>query len=236
MAKWFTFHNERVEGPFSTDELKQKVSMGSVSSESMVWGQAQSNWKPLSWWQSHLDELLSKLQNNFDDRLWHFAIRGQSHGPMSRKQLISELKKIAGDANDALIWTKGMENWAAIHEFHDLMDEVGVNRRIFPRAPIEGKVVIRLSESQTLIGQLKTVSEGGFGALNVTGLVVGSEVSVELQTDAFPHVHATAQVKYVSENQFAGFKFAKINRESVSRIVSFVKSSDGTSKQQLPAA
>lgn len=237
MAKWFTFHHERIEGPFSTDDLKQRVKQGSVSRESLIWGQAVSEWKPLRWWQSHLDEMLSQLQNNFDDRLWHYAIKGQSYGPMSRKQLISELKKITGDANDALIWTKGMESWAAIHEFHDLMDEVGVNRRVFPRAPISGKVVIQLAENQVLIGQLETVSEGGFGASNIEGLTVGSEVSVAFQSESMPVVHATAQVRYVSEKQFGGFKFTQINREAVSRIVSYVKSAESNiSRPQTPAA
>ncbi|NQY99603.1 MAG: DUF4339 domain-containing protein [Bdellovibrionales bacterium] len=236
MAKWFTFHNERIEGPFSTDELKQKVQLGSVSSEALVWGQAQSDWKPLSWWHSNLDELLSRLQNNFDDRLWHYAMQGQSYGPMSRKQLVSELKKVTGDPNSALIWTKGMPNWAPIHEFHDLMDEVGVNRRAYPRAPIEGKVIINLSESQTIIGQLKTISEGGFGALNVSGLVAGTEVAIEIQSESMPTVHATAQVRYVSESQFAGFKFSQINREAISRIVSYVKGAEASAIRQVSAA
>jgi len=212
-----------IAGPFSTEELKQKMQLGSVSSSCHVWGKAMSDWQKADWWKANLETLIERLNNNFDDRLWHYAIGGNSYGPMARKQLVAELSKVGGDANEALIWTKGMKSWAQIHEFHDLMDDIGVDRRVFARANTEGKVVAHISDSQSVIGNLKTISEGGFGAVQISGLGVGAQFSIEIESPDLQKINATAQVRYISEDGFVGFKFVSINREAVSQIVSFVK-------------
>ena len=226
MAKWFIFDESNVAGPFSTEELNHKLQYGMISEQVLVWGKAQQEWKPATWWVENLDQLTTKLENQFDERLWHYAYEGEAYGPVDRKSLVYELKKVAGDANKCLIWTKGMENWAAIHEFHDLMDEIGVNRRTHPRAPLQGRILIHLDNGQTMLGQLNSISEGGFGGSNLPGLRPGEQVKVEIQSDHLAPINSQAQVRYVEEaNGVVGFKFMNVSRESLSQIIGFVKNS-----------
>src|SRR5690606_6063040 len=108
-------------------------------------------------------------------------------------------------------WTKGMKAWAPIFEFNDLLDDLGINKRQFPRADIEGRVSIKVG-SQSLDGILLTISEGGFGADQLTGLTVGQTVSVEINSDAFyDPIHAKAEVRYITESGYVGFRFQNIN-------------------------
>lgn len=236
MVHWFTYDDENVEGPFTTEDIKRMGQSGELEHSTLVWGKPLVHWKSYSYWMSNLESLLQQADKMTDNRLWHYAINGESHGPMSRKHLIEALQFLQGDCNDALIWTKGMEAWAPIFEFHDLMDAIGVNRRKYPRAPVNGTVIVHVGE-QKVIGQLKAISEGGFGATALNLLSTGMQVNVEIQSDAFPStIHASVQVRYISEEGFIGFKFGSINRESQAQIINYVKETISAISSQLKVA
>jgi hypothetical protein len=223
MTQWFLCDNDIVAGPFTADAIIQKVVDGTVPSNILIWGKALHVWKPYQWWHDNLTQIIEDSKRAQDPRLWHFAYRGESVGPLERSELVSRLQGFKGDANEALIWTQGMSQWSPIFEFHDIMDEVGVNRRHFPRAPISGKIVLQ-QDGQYIVGELKAVSEGGFGAHNFAydlapGLILKCElVTVHLGGKIF----VTGQVRYL-DAETVGFKFVNINRESQSLIVSYVK-------------
>jgi hypothetical protein len=227
MAEWFVLRNEQVAGPYSTEEIKSLASQGEIMDRDLIWGKMQSEWKPFAWWMIELPNLLAKTREAVDNRLWHYALGGASFGPFNRQDLVGKLKSL--DMNqDILIWTKGMKAWAPVFEFSDLLDEIGVNKRQFPRADIEGRVSIKAG-NQTFEGILLTVSEGGFGADQLQGITVGQVVSVEINSDAFyDAIHAKAEVRYITETGYVGFRFQNINMESRGAIIQYVKSSGKT--------
>lgn len=223
MEKWFVCNNDIVDGPFSKDQVERFVKDGTYPDDVLIWGKALNVWKPFRWWLDHYDSILSEAAKATDPRKWHFAYKGESQGPMNKNDLVEELKKLKGDANDALIWTKGMTNWAPIFEFHDIMDEVGVNRRHFPRAPVSGQIIL-MNGDQKITGVLNTVSEGGFGASDFNSeLAPGMILKLELDAPEIGStIHASAQVRYM-DSETVGFKFTNINREAQSQIISYVK-------------
>ena len=223
MAHWFISHNEESFGPLSAEEVIELVSNGNFPATALVWGTSLEGWKPFGWWKTNLSSILEKANAKPDRKLWHYALNGETFGPMERAELIEKLQRLDGDANDALIWTKGMKTWAPIFEFHDLMDDVGVNRRQYPRAPVSGKVTLHHGED-SFIGNLLSVSEGGFGASHFPyDLTPGLSVKVEIQSEELGGtVYAVAQLRHLDENSI-GFKFTNINRESLSQIISYVK-------------
>lgn len=223
MEKWFICNNDIVDGPFSKDDVVRLIRQGKYPDDVLIWGKALNVWKPFKWWLDHYDSILSEAAKATDPRKWHFAFQGESQGPLSRRDLINELKKLKGDANDALIWTKGMTNWAPIFEFHDIMDDVGVNRRNYPRAPVVGSVEFEHG-NQTISGQLCSISEGGFGVKNISyDLAPGMVLKLELHApDIGGTIHASAQVRYMDSDTI-GFKFTNVNREAQSQIISYVK-------------
>jgi hypothetical protein len=216
-----------VTGPFSTDEVKNLATQGEVQDRDMIWGALQSEWRQIGWWMVELPNLLSKTTQVKDPRAWHFAINGTAFGPFSRDDLMMKLRETSL-TGDVLLWTKGMKAWAPIFEFNDILDEIGVNKRQFPRADIEGRVNIKAG-NQTLDGVLLTISEGGFGADQLGALTPGQVVSVEINSDAFYEpIHAKAEVRYVTDAGYVGFRFQNLNMEGRGAIIQYVRNAGRT--------
>lgn len=227
MLQWFVLRNEDVRGPYSTDEVKNLTAQGEFRDGDMIWGRIQSDWKPLGWWMVELPNLLARTKEVRDPRLWHYAVGGSSFGPFSREDLIDKLKE-ANVNQDILVWTKGMKAWAPIFEFNDLLDAIGINKRVFPRADIDGRVVVK-SGQQVMEGNLLTISEGGFGADGLPGMTTGASVAIEIISDAFyDPLHMKAEIRYVTESGYVGFRFQNINMESRGAIIDYVRSSGRT--------
>ncbi|MGE0762519.1 MAG: GYF domain-containing protein [Bdellovibrionales bacterium] len=219
--------NEDVSGPFSTEEVKNLATQGEFQDRDLIWGRMQVDWKPLGWWMVELPNLLAKTKEVRDPRLWHYAVGGSSFGPFSREDLVVKLKETNLN-QEVLIWTKGMKAWAPIYEFNDILDSVGLNKRQYPRAEIEGKVSIKVGQ-QSLDGNLLVISEGGFGADQLSGLTAGQVVTIEINSDSFyDPIHAKAEVRYVTENGYVGFRFQNINMEARGAIIQYVRSSGRT--------
>lgn len=223
MVQWFISHQEETFGPLLAEEVVDMISEGTLPPTALVWGAPLEGWKPFGWWKANLDSILERATKKPDRRLWHYALNGDTFGPLERSELIEKLQVLDGDANDALIWTKGMKTWAPIYEFHDIMDEVGVNRRHFPRAPVQGKVVLHHGED-VFNGNLISISEGGFGVSHFPyDLSPGLSVKVEIKCDQLGgSIYAIAQLRYLDDNSI-GFKFTNINQESLSQIITYVK-------------
>lgn len=222
MVKWFVQENDEVRGPFSQEEVKAQAENGVLSNQCLLWSRGMSQWTHLSNWPKAAEQ--GKALNGAHEKMWHYALDNQPYGPISQTQLIQQMKNLNEEVHQVLLWTKGMRAWAPIYDFHDIMDELGINRRQQPRATISGKVVVHL-ESKQLIGTLKTISEGGFGAERLHGLVPGQTVRIEIHSDHFlDPLHCKADVRYISETGFVGFTFISIDREAVSTIIQYVKS------------
>lgn len=227
MVQWFVLQNEDVTGPFSTEEVKALAAQGQFQDSDLIWGRIQNEWKSLGWWMVELPHLITKTKEVRDPRQWHFALNGSSFGPFSREDLVNKLKE-TNLSGEVLLWTKGMKAWAPIYEFNDILDAIGINKRQFPRADVEGKVSIRVGQ-QVIEGPILTISEGGFGADQLEGLTIGQIVNIEINSDAFyDTIHARAEVRYIAEGGYVGFKFQNLGVETRSSIVQYVRSSGRT--------
>lgn len=221
-AKWFISQNENVTGPYTTDEVKAKVQGTDVAPSDLIWGRGLSSWQSLRGWQTELPNMSAEtVVIEPVAEAWHYALAGKSYGPYNRASLVDELKHVH-QLGEVMLWTKGMKEWAHLFEFHDILTEIGVNKRQFPRADIEGKCVIK-TDSQTLIAPVLTISEGGMGISLEAGLVPGQSCSVEIQSPSFrQEITAKADVRYAS-NGVVGLKFTNINSEAKGSIIQLVR-------------
>ncbi len=221
MEKWFVCQGENVSGPFSTEEVKVQLKNGLVSKKSLIWGRLHPHWLPASRWVSHLQQILNQapLSQN-SEKQWHYALSGESHGPFEKDKLVQILSSL-GRAHEILIWTKGMKNWAPLFEFPELLDAMGVNKREFPRASLQGQALIAGEPPQT--GKLRSISEGGFSASGVF-LIPGEVYSVEIQSDQLKTpLHVKAQARYRSESGHTGFKFTSLPQEAKTILVQYLR-------------
>lgn len=221
--KWFVQKDENVEGPLTSEAVQSRLQAGTLSSDHMIWARGNEYWRPLSTWSEDATELTSVTQISAAPESWHYAIGGQSHGPMPRARLIDELKRV-DNLGPVMMWTKGMKEWTPIFEFHDVLTEIGVNKRQFPRADLNGKAVFKGSGA-TLVAPLISISEGGFGVQLDNGIVAGQNFTVEIHSPSFREVlHAKAEVRYVS-NGIVGMKFTNISVETKGLIIQVVRQS-----------
>ncbi len=205
-----------------------------MGSECLVWGRGQGDWLTLANWMKLSESYHAQEgQNKRPEQMWHYALEGDAKGPMSRAELILELSNIR-DKDQILVWTKGMTAWADLFEFHDLLDELGLNKREHPRAAISGSLVIATEDGNTVIANLKTISAGGAGATNVNQmLTMGQNVTLEVKSDSLNEtINVKAQVQYVTEFGYVGFKFQSISMEAKSRIVQYLRTAKVPATQQ----
>jgi len=222
---------DRVSGPYSQDQVEAQYSGGQIDADCLIWGRSLTQWQSLTSWRNESARLLktdkkkdSSKKEEAPHQMWHYAVDGQSKGPITRVELINELKSLQLKG-EILVWTKGMKAWVDIYQFHDLLDEAGLNRREHPRASLSGSVIVHREGQPDLIGILKTISTGGFGATQLDkNLAIGQIVSVEIKSESLSsYVMAKAVVQYVSESGFFGFQFQGLHQEAKSSILEYIR-------------
>jgi hypothetical protein len=219
--KWFVQKEDKVEGPLTADEVRMNLQSMDYLPHHLIWGSGRQNWLTLKAWVEDLPNMHNSTRVEAVEPTWHFALGGQSHGPMAREALITELKKLPS-VTEVMLWTQGMKEWVPLYEFHDFLSAVGVNRRQFPRADLAGKAVIKLGGA-TMIAPLLSISEGGCGIELESGLVTGQAVVLELKSPAFSDtLTAKADVRFVGTGQ-VGMKFTHISTEAKSAIIQYIK-------------
>jgi hypothetical protein len=220
-TKWFVQKDDKVDGPMSAEDVQSRVQSGQLSAQALIWGRGMASWQKIQWWLGELPNLATSQMNEPTPEMWHYAHAGKSHGPFNKAALIDELKHLS-NLSEVMVWTKGMKEWAALFEFHDLLTAIGVNKRQFPRADLSGKATIKTTEN-TLIANLLSISEGGCGVELGEGLVPGQQFTLEIQSPSFRDtLHAKAECRYVSEG-VVGIKFTHVNSETKGAIIQFVR-------------
>lgn len=232
MIKWFVLDNDDTNGPFSTEQVKSLSSNGLIGPEAMVWSRIQSDWLDIQSWLKNIDNVIEFSDHNENAKTWYIGLDNVKHGPFNRKELIEELKKKQPELKKILLWTKGMKNWNPLFEFLDVIDELGINARQFPRAAIDGCFTCEINNS-TVELPLATVSENGIGLLNSSGLYVGQKIDGDIYSKALhDKLRVTVEVRYTGDYGFVGLKFVQINMESKQILIDYVKShSDQVTKK-----
>ena len=157
---------------------------------------------------------------------WHYALAGKSHGPFDRLQLI-ELLQTAEPLHEVVLWSKGMKEWAPIYEFHDILSDIGANKRSFPRADLDGKAVIK-GDGDAVVGSLLTISEGGLGVRLERGVRAGQIVTVEIQSRAFTTpLTVRAEVRFAVAG-IVGLRFSGMDADMKKIVNDYVEQSSST--------
>lgn len=223
MAQWFVCKSENVQGPFSGEEIKAQAAGGTLPLDCLIWGRGQKDWIPLARWVKEAGQKVEAAPV-VHEQLWHYAVDGASKGPMTRAELINEVRALK-QKDEILVWTKGMKAWADLYEFHDLLDEIGLNRREHPRAPIHGQAVVKIDDTHSMLAQLKVISLGGCGITGIhENLAIGQTITIEMRSDELgDSITSKATVQYITQSGYIGLKFQSLSIENKARIMQYVK-------------
>ena len=232
---WFLCTDEKVEGPYTQEAIKGLIEGQQLDEGCLVWGRGRDEWISAKNWLQSLNQSIDVDSVRPFAQTWHYAINGDSKGPFSRAELIHELRNVR-EKDQVLVWTKGMKAWADLFEFHDLLDELNLERREDPRVDIKGQIVAKNESGRTSEGQLHTISVGGCGAYGLGNLLqIGNEITIEIKSPVLANTIVTsAQVQYVTESGFVGIRFNGLNSESKSMIQQYIR--ENTSAGSAEAA
>lgn len=224
-AQWFIHHDNVVHGPFTTNQVNERIAAGTFGADCLVWARGSNEWLSISHW----TELSSKIEESskaVNLRIWYCdSGAGQPAGPLTQNELVEHLKGLSRwDA--VTLWGTGLLRWLPLFEVPEVMDLVGISRRENPRAPLLGQIALTQigGSLPSQILQMLTVSVGGFGVKNASFLSRGDRVQVSIKSQDLPAVvQATGEVLYVSRTGDAGIKFIDLASDSKSIIIEHVR-------------
>lgn len=231
-SKWFVAVDGQVRGPFAEEAVEAMVA---GSANSLVWGRGLDEWLPPQRWRQSRQERTVHLQSgeSSTEREWRVATAGQEQPPMSYAQMLLFLRKQT-NLQDVLVWTEGYSEWREVFQIHRIMDELGVSRRAHPRVPITGSLQCE-GATGSFEAKLQSISEGGVGAMNALHVKIGEKYKIHLQSPNLPSpIHASAEVVYVGQDGYGGFRFSALQAENKSMIIDYVKRF--TEIQMMPAS
>lgn len=220
---WFIYQNEIVKGPYSTQEVNERISNAGWSAQStLIWWRGQKTWISVELWMGHLPEILQSLKKRPEQTTWYAEQDGQQFGPMSQKEAVGFLKK-RRSLDKVHLWREGMDRWTSLFEIEDIVEELGLTRRVMPRAPIVARATLNRG-NKILETQVLELSAGGFGIKEGPGFSAGEPVLVNIESPLLVSpVRSHAHIAYVKDSGFTGLKFDNLHIESKSTIIDYVR-------------
>lgn len=221
---WFIYFNEEVSGPFSTDEVNDRLDKSSVPVNSFIWSKGQKEWLPAAQWKKDLPELLEQRQTNEQRPVWKFRIKGTEYGPMTQHEMLAHLATLES-LDGVEVSLKDAVHWDDVFNFGDVVEQLGHSRRAHPRAPLIGEVEVSTDNGDYIYRtHVATISVGGIGLKSSGSLRIGDTVRLFIQSQAlqFP-VRSRARVLYISPDGFTGLQFVQLSTEAAATIIDYIR-------------
>ncbi|MEQ1876799.1 MAG: PilZ domain-containing protein [Bdellovibrionia bacterium] len=229
--KWFVFADQLVRGPLSTENVEEGLLAGRWTIDTLIWWKGQNQWISIANWRIQLPQLTTGLDRKKVQVDWYLESKGTQTGPMSRDDLLKFLKSSPNPFQFSL-WSPGLPDWKKLYFFEEILSELGMSRRQFPRAPLSGAAEIT-KQNHKFILQATDIGAGGMGLDKASGLTAGYNIQLTIRSPVFPNpIRSNAQILYVKPNGQAGVKFANMHLEAQSSIVEYVKQFEDAEKNQ----
>lgn len=224
---WFVFKNNVVSGPFQTEQIREQVQSEQIPNTAFIWCKGQREWIPAWNWEAQLVNL-SDGAASFSTPTqpsWYYDAGASTHGPMSQAELIQQLKS-STDLNRTRVWAVGMPRWTSLFEVPELMEQLGMNHREHPRAPLLGSVVISKAseDAQSTLMKASSISVGGLGLRGAHSFQKGDLVNLVVKASELSGpIHIQGEIVYTTKSECTGIRFSKIHPETQSIIFDYVK-------------
>jgi len=222
---WFLYSNDVVSGPFSTEDVQNKIATGLLGANSHIWWKGQREWIPISTWLGQVDRIVQSANDRSQKPVWYVDAGKSPTGPLTEKELIDHLKACSTLARVRL-WAVGMEKWTSLFELAEVMELLGLSRRENERAPLMGTVAVSRSndDPQGFVLRAASISVAGMGVQGRHDLRAGDSISVVVKSAEIPStLSLRGEIAYVTANGYAGIRFEKVQPEAHSMIIDYVK-------------
>jgi hypothetical protein len=197
----------------------------------LIWGRGIPEWFTVERWKKHIHQYKLNSSQAQKERMWTLISRGHEMEPMTYANLISYLKSLE-ELGDIRIWTEGYNDWKEVYQIHKIMDDLGISRRVFPRVPITGTALLEHSKGNLTVN-LASISEGGMGVTDGKNFAIGEKYKCTIKSpNLFAAIHATGEIVFIGNENYAGFKFIGLPQEAKSAIVEYVKKFTSAKKEE----
>lgn len=226
-AIWFVYNHSSVQGPYTSFDLACHVRNSDFHPDSLVWQKGQKEWMKLSEWMNSNQTMVESPTADTPE-VWYAEDSGYNSGPYTFESLVNAFAK-RDLALSSKVWTDGLTKWTPVYEVHEILEELGVNRRQTTRVPLAGTVTLSNPtdgfEAQDF--SIMTISSGGFGVKGQLepGQIVVAKINSPLLSYS---INVRARVVYNNERE-AGLQFTHVSTETHAAIVEYVNQFSGQS-------
>jgi hypothetical protein len=222
---WFIYSNSVVSGPFSTEAVHEKISLGHVDHSCHIWWKGQREWIPISTWAGQVERIVQNANDRSQKPVWYVDSGKSPTGPLTEKELIDHLKT-CGSLARVRLWAVGMEKWTSLFELSEVMELLGLSRRENGRAPLMGTVTLSRSndDPQGFVLRAASISVSGMGVQGRHDLRAGDTISVVVKSgEIAEQLQLRGEIAYVTSNGYAGIRFEKVLPDTHSIILEYVE-------------
>jgi len=229
---WFVHRQGTVMGPYSTQEVENRMHAGQFNADCWVWVRGAKEWSPMAEWpvlverQAQVDQWTQEAHQP----TWYVDFgRGKNPiGPISRNELVAQLVKLkfSSQLEGIKLWGSNLKTWTNVFEITDILDLVGISRREVPRAPLMGEVAVTRAgtKSDANVVKAMSVSLNGISLKNCGFLRTGDHVQLSVKSHELAQIlHAQAVVLYVGKTGDCGLRFTEISAEDRAMIGDHVR-------------
>jgi hypothetical protein len=207
---WFVSDRQIVRGPFNPRELREQYAEGNLSESSLVWRKGHTEWMKLINW----------AQTPTYDDVWYLKSEGFNSGPYGISAILEKINSRQISTN-ASAWTPELKQWTSIYEIPQIIEQLGISRRRYPRAPLVGTVHLSGVEQENEITAM-SISKGGLGIRFLEDPKLGVEYSMYLDSPLLRgNIYARGRLVYTYENE-TGIEFTHVSRENHSAIITYL--------------
>ncbi len=222
---WFLYIQNTVFGPFTTDEVKARLSQG-VPENSFAWWKGQTEWIPAADFEEVLPRFLNSQNEQKNNReMWTFKKDGETFGPFELLEVVDILRNQMAFLDNILIRSSFDTEWKKVFLWQEITDLLGISRRINERVPLMGTVKVSLGDNVFSVGRTTTVSVGGIGIKDVKlDTRVGQIILLEIKSpDLTDIVRVQAEIRYKAQDGMLGVVFENPSAEAQSVIIDYIK-------------
>lgn len=231
-VEWFLYINSNVSGPFTTQEIREKLDRGQISSDTHIWWKGQQEWLPIRAWESYIEDNNLEEENSDQKKIWNLKIHEKTILNINLRELVEKLKGIQNYTHVSVRKTDSAE-WENIYARQEILTELGLSRRKFLRAPLMGSArIIREGSRFSYVVKTASLGQGGIGFLGQgTNITINSNVTMKVESpDLTGPLNVSGTVMYMLKSGYIGIKFSNTSAESQTIIMDYLKKFDDNKK------
>ena len=220
---WFVHHEEKILGPFSTEQVLKDLQNGELSYSAYIWAKGQVEWVPISEWESNLDSMISPDEK--PNQLWKLRSPKFLKEQMTFAETVKSLKSL-DNFQLVSISPQDEEDWVPIYSSYTFMEALNMSRRNFMRAPLMGLAKVTKDGSRfSYVVKTSTVGQGGLGVYGLgPNFEPGTQVQLKIESeDLNAAISANGTVVYNTDQGFVGIRFGELTAETNSLILEYIR-------------